>query len=105
MPPELKTRLELEAEEKKVLEEEKRLEAEERQVQREVFRKCGHDYEDVTEERHALLEGRELPGWIKHLIEERDRKWMGPRESWRSSKYEKCTGCGLLKVSNIIDVG
>ncbi len=93
-----------ESEERRLKEEkEKRLAFEERQIQREVFRRCGHDLKDVTEERHGLLEGREMPGWIKRLVEKEDRLWMNrPREIWRFMKYEKCGACGLVKVTSTI---
>ena len=99
MPPELS--LDRAAAERKILEEQKQLRFEERQIEREVFRRCGHILEDVTEERHRLVELRGgLPSWVKALMEKDPRqaaRWGGER--WRLSKYEKCSSCGLVKVS------
>lgn len=60
-----------------------------------------HDYEDVTEERQALLEKRgELPQWIQLLIEKKDRKWQNPGQ-WRNSQFLKCRECGLVRVNKL----
>ena len=91
--PEEETRLKLEREQRLA-------QAEERRVQREVFRRCGHDFKDITKERHGLLEGRPAPGWIKYLIEKGDRIWSNrPREIWRTFKYEKCGSCGIVRIT------
>lgn len=62
---------------------------------------CDHVFVDVTEERHALIEARELPKWIKILMEgeKGDRRWPRERmERWRDMKYLKCNACRLLRV-------
>lgn len=88
----------------KALEEKRKFEAEERRIEREIFRRCDHDFEDVTEERHRLVEMRGgLPNWIKYLIGKKDPRAMRMNsEAYKSSRYEKCGGCGLLKVSNVV---
>lgn len=88
-----------ESEEMKALKEQKRLEAEERRIERALFQKCDHIFEDVTEERRALIEGRDLPSWVVHLIAKEDPRWVNKRKL--ALEYGKCTGCGLLKVSDV----
>ncbi len=77
------------------------LQAEERRIERETFRDCDHDLKDITEERRGLIKGN-LPSWVKHLIakDPPDRIWVNRREAWRTQKYEKCTICGLLMISD-----
>ncbi|KKL95861.1 hypothetical protein LCGC14_1850380 [marine sediment metagenome] len=97
--PEEEARLKLEREQREEL---KRLQAEERAVEREVFHRCGHDFKNVTKERHGLLEGGPVPGWIKSLIEKGDRRWANsPREIWRTFKYEKCRACGIVRITRL----
>ncbi|MCK4266313.1 MAG: hypothetical protein KAX31_03470 [Thermoplasmata archaeon] len=106
MPLELQERIAKEAAEKKIMEEQKQLRFEERQIERDIFRRCGHILEDVTEERHRLVEMRGgLPSWVKALMKKDPREaatWGGER--WRFSKIEKCSSCGLVKVSKIADL-
>ena len=107
MTGEMGPRLEERAEETakaKAMEDLKKLEAEERRIERALFQKCDHLFEDVTEERRRLVEMRGgLPGWVKALIEKEDPRAMRMNpEAYKSSKYEKCiTGCGLLRVTRI----
>lgn len=61
---------------------------------------CEHDLEDVTEERRALIEKRELPRWAKILVEKEDRRWKEPKDRYKTLKYLKCRLCGLLYVRN-----
>ena len=69
----------------------KELRAKERKAERTLIRNCDHVLEDVTEERRKLIKKRGLPSRIKR-----------PLELWKKDlKYEKCTSCGLLKVSGI----
>ncbi len=76
----------------------RKLEAEARQIERALFRKCDHVFEDVTEERRALIEKRDLPSWALRLIVKGDYRWVNRRKL--ALEYGKCTGCGLLKISD-----
>ena len=76
------------------------LDAADRLAEREKFSNCDHIYEDVTEERRSIISKHKLPGWVKHLIEAKDYKWSRRSELWKTSIYEKCSECGLLKISN-----
>ena len=77
----------------------KELQAKERKAEREKFRNCDHIYVDVTEERRSIISKHKLPGWVKRLIEAKDYRWSKRSEAWKISIYEKCTECGLLKIS------
>ena len=74
--------------------------AAERLAEREKFRNCDHIYEDVTEERRSIISKHTLPEWVKRLIEAKDYRWSRRNEAWKTSIYEKCSECGLLKISN-----
>lgn len=89
------------------LKKQKHLEFEKRQIERTLFRKCGHTFKDVTKERRRLIEARGLPSWVKYLMEKDppDRQWANRREVYKTSKFEKCTGCGLLKISDELSLG
>jgi hypothetical protein len=76
------------------------LDAADRLAEREKFSNCDHIYEDVTEERRSIISKQTLPGWVKHLIAAKDYKWSRRSEAWKTSIYEKCSECGLLKISN-----
>lgn len=68
----------------------KELRAKERKAERALIRNCDHVLKDVTEERRKLIKKRGLPSRVKR-----------PIELWKKKlKYEKCTSCGLLKVSD-----
>ena len=91
-------------EEAKALEEKRKLEAEERRIERALFQKCDHLFEDITEERLKLIEERGgPPNWFKALLEKKDPRAVRVNlEAYKLSKYEKCNiGCGLLRVSKI----
>ena len=61
---------------------------------------CDHSYVDVTEERRAGVERRELPAWAKILVEQKDRRWAEPKDRYKTLKYLKCQRCGLLLVKD-----
>lgn len=88
-----------ETEEMKALKEQKRLEAEKRKIERALFQKCDHLFEDVTEERRALIKKRDLPSWAIHLIAKEDHRWVNKRQL--VLEYGKCTACGLLTISDM----
>ena len=68
----------------------KELRAKERKAERALIRNCDHVLKDITEKRRKLIKKRGLPSWAK-------------RPFWKKNlKYEKCTSCGLLKVSTVI---
>ena len=71
-----------------------------RLAEREKFRDCDHIYVDVTEERRSIISKQTLPEWVKHLIEAKDYRWSKRSQVWKTSIYEKCSECGLLKVSD-----
>lgn len=82
----------------------KELQAKERKAERELILNCEHTLKDVTDERRKLIEERDIPERIKRLKakDPPDRIWGNKRELWKEDlKYEKCTSCGLLKISNI----
>ena len=63
-------------------------------------RLCEHDFENVTEERRALVEQRELPEWAKLLREKEDPRWKNPKDKYKTLLYLKCRKCGLLRVKD-----
>ncbi len=70
----------------------KEIRAKERKAERALIRNCDHVLKDVTEERRKLIKKRGLPSRVKR-----------PLELWKKNlKYEKCTSCGLLKISSVI---
>ncbi len=89
------------AEEKRLRVEQLRLLASaDRLAEREKFRNCDHIYEDVTEERRSIISKQTLPEWVKRLIEAKDYRWSKRSATWKTSIYEQCSECGLLKISN-----
>lgn len=88
------------AEEKRLRVEQLRLLAvADRLAEREKFSNCDHIYVDVTEERRSIISPQTLPEWVKRLIEAKDYRWSRRSEVWKTSIYEKCSECGLLKIS------
>lgn len=89
------------AEEERLRVEQLRLLAEaDRLAEREKFRNCDHIYVDVTEERRSIISKQTLPEWVKRLIEAKDYRWSRRSATWKTSIYEQCTECDLLKISN-----
>jgi hypothetical protein len=72
--------------------------AADRLAEREKFSNCDHIYVDVTEERRSIISKHVLPGWVKRLVEAKDYRWSRRSEAWKTSIYEKCTECDLLKI-------
>lgn len=60
---------------------------------------CEHVFDDVTEERIALLEAHELPRWAQILVEKEDPRWKDFPERRSKRTFLKCSECGLLRVS------
>lgn len=90
-------------------EDQRLLKALEAREERAVYLNCDHVLKDVTKERRRLIEERGgLPRWVKNLIEKamenppekRREKWLNRRDMRDLLKYEKCTSCGLLLISD-----
>ena len=60
---------------------------------------CEHNFKDITEERHSLIRESKVnpPRFILDLYERRKKEYV-PR--W--FKFDKCTICGLVKISEEI---